>query len=50
VEAQSAMKKCLTIQPHCTLSMVQRSGSHQAKDPKMLTPYFKALQVAGMPV
>jgi TolB-like protein len=48
-EARSTAEKCLTIQPHCTITKVRQSGSMMARYPEMLDPYLEGLHLAGIP-
>ncbi len=48
-EARIAVERLLSIQPHCTVSMVQRVNVRMAKDPSMGGPYVDGLRKAGLP-
>ncbi|MGI9383622.1 MAG: adenylate/guanylate cyclase domain-containing protein [Methyloligellaceae bacterium] len=48
-EARVAKEQLLSIQPHCTVSMVERITARMAKDPSMIAPYLSGLRLAGLP-
>jgi len=48
-EARIAIERLLSIQPHCTVSMVERAVVRMAKDPSIVRPYLDGLRKAGLP-
>ena len=48
-EARVAIEELLSIQPHSTVSMVERTTARMAKDRSMIEQYLNGLRKAGLP-